>query len=58
MAIFTSNTFLDYILDRLNIIGLCSSATSDMTLHECKNLLKRINGSSDEDTDSLDETEE
>ena len=48
MAIFTCNTFLDYILDRLAAIGLCSSATGDMTMHECQNLIRRINGSSGE----------
>ena len=54
MTIFACNTFLDYILDRLGAVGLCSCATDDMTLHECNNLVNRINrGSSHDNSDSL-----
>lgn len=53
LASQTCNIFLDYILDQLSALGICSPATDDMTAHECENMQKILNQTDDyDDTDN------
>jgi len=54
LSYHVSNVFLDYILDRLGAIGICSPATDDMTAHECDNLKRIIDKLEPEHVDNID----
>lgn len=55
LSYHVSNVFLDYILDRFGALGICSPATDDMTEHECNNLQKILNQTTNEDASESEE---
>lgn len=57
VALHTANVFLDFILDRLAVLKLCSSSTGDMTLHECENLNRILNQANDNDDTDEDDSD-
>lgn len=58
IAIHTSNVFLDFILDRLAVLKLCSSSTGDMTIHECDNLNRILNRTEDGNNEDANDSED
>ena len=58
VALHTANVFLDFILDRLAVLKLCSSSTGDMTLHECENLNRILNKTDGDDNNDAATSEE